>query len=640
MARIMGIDTGGTFTDGVIIDPSKEQILCKSKVFTEKHDLISSVDACISNLMHSEDPGQIALVCISTTLATNAIVEGKKGRVALLLTGGKPEGKLPADICIELKGKLNIKGKEKEPLDLEEVARSIEGLKDRVDAVAISGYASVRNPKHELLVKQILGGITQLPVVCAHELSSELGYYDRTVTASLNAGLIPVIRDLIYAVRAALKKKGINVPVMIVKGDGSLMRDTLALDKPIETILSGPAASMIGGVYLTKQKNGLILDMGGTTTDTAIVNEGRVKIKNSGAVIGGWSPQVKAADIQTFGLGGDSRIGISPEGKLVMGPRKVMPLCVAGSKYPNLFGELREIASGERFEHADADCFSLIKIPQNMEFTEMEKKILHILAEDAHSLYQITNRLGKAPDTLTLERLESNEVIQRISLTPTDILHINGSFLLWNAEISKEGAKIAAKQMQKTLSEFLEEVTAAFNNKMVFICKNAIPDVSDSKKANAGVPDCKKANSGVPEFFKDKPMIAIGAPVKAWMPAVSKMLQASLIIPEHAEVANAIGAAAGQITESVVALIRPDRSTDEFILHAPWEWKSFRTLEEAVEYAAAYARKYAFKKAEDAGGSNIEVLDLREDIYVDDFNHDAKNFIEVRIKATAVGRLI
>ncbi|MPN47367.1 hypothetical protein SDC9_194969 [bioreactor metagenome] len=149
MALIMGIDTGGTFTDGVIVDSTEKKVLCKTKVFTLKHNLVSSISECISNLT-AWDADKISMVCLSTTLATNAIVEGKRGRVALLLTGGRPEGQLPADICIELRGRLNIKGREKESVDTDEVLRSIESFKDCVDAVAISGYASIRNPAHEL----------------------------------------------------------------------------------------------------------------------------------------------------------------------------------------------------------------------------------------------------------------------------------------------------------------------------------------------------------------------------------------------------------------------------------------------------------------------------------------------------------
>lgn len=619
MKLIMGIDTGGTFTDGVIVDPAAKKVICKSKVFTAKHNLVSSIDECITNLK-SCNAEKVSMVCLSTTLATNAIVEGKRGRVALLLIGSEPKGQLPADICIKIRGKLNIKGRETEGIDEEEVLRSIDSFKDHVDAVAISGYASIRNPEHELRVKRILAGNVNLPIVCAHELSSQLGYYDRTVTASLNAGLIPIIGGLVRAVKTVLNKKSIHAPVMIVKGDGSLMQESFAMDKPIETILSGPAASMVGAVYLTNQKDAFVLDMGGTTTDTAIVSDGIVAIKNSGAVVGGWSPQIRAADIKTFGLGGDSRISISPEGKIGIGPRKVLPLCAAGEKYPNLLQELQSIKvnieSGEPL--TGADCFSLIKVPSNIQLSTLEEKVVDILKQEAHSLFQIAETLGKNPEELDLERLEVNDIVQRISLTPTDIIHISGGLRLWDDKISHAGAEILAKQLKKTDTEFIDIVTSEITDQLFAACCCSVP--------------------GNKTFIRERPLIAIGAPVRAWMPAVSEKLQASLVIPEHAEVANAIGAAVGLIIESVEVLIRPEKKSNKYIMHAPWEYRQFGTLAEAVDYSIPAAKNHAYKSAESAGGRDIELTVLNEDIYIDNYDNSLKNYIETRIRVIATGK--
>lgn len=618
MTLIMGIDTGGTFTDGVILDPAAKKILCKSKAFTMKHDLASTIGECISNLT-PDQAAKISFVCLSTTLATNSVLEGKRGRVALLLTGGRPEGQLPADLCIELKGKLDIKGRETEPIDDDEVSRAVESMRDQVDAVAISGYASVRNPSHEMKIKQLVRDQLSLPVVCGHELSSQLGYYDRTCTAALNAGLIPIIGEMIRAIKTTLISKGINVPIMIVKGDGSLMQESLAVSRPIETILSGPAASMTGAVYLTNKKDALVLDMGGTTTDTAVVAGGSVKINNSGAMVGGWYPQIRAADLRTYGIGGDSRVSISPEGTAVIGPRRVMPLCAAGNRYPNLVRELEAIS---RYDGADipetgADCLILVKRPGKITLSKLEKRIVSILQEDAHSHLLIAETLGKKPDELDTVRLENLDIIQRAAFTPTDLLHVRGSYRLWDAEISKLGAEILAKLTNKAVPELLDTVASEITERLFNICRESIGESMT--------------------FFHEKPLIAIGAPVKAWVPAVSKRLSASLIIPEHAEVANAIGAAAGKIIETVQVLIRPKKESGEYIMHASWECRQFKTLAEALDYSLPAAERHAAEAAECAGGTNVEVSVSKDDIYIDDYIKSAKNYIETRISATASG---
>ncbi len=619
MTRIMGIDTGGTYTDGVIVDPEAKKILCKTKVFTQKHDLMSSIHQCIENLMACETE-KVSMVCLSTTLATNAIVEGRRAKAGLVLIGGKPEGPLPADLCIPLRGKLDIKGREIERMEQEDVINAIETLKDHVDAVAVSGYASVRNPSHELLVKKMIRERCFLPVVCAHELTSQLGYYERTVTAAWNAGLIPIIRELIHAVKNVLKSKGMDLPIMIVKGDGSLMQESFAIDRPIETILSGPAASVMGAVYLTNQKNAVILDMGGTTTDIARVSDGRVRIRKRGANVGGWFPQIQAADILTFGIGGDSGINISSDGEWSIGPRRVQPLCVAGRQYPRLIHELEAIRTGEDYspESKETDCFALINMPDTGKLNKLDRQVLRILQGGAHSLFVIAKRLGVNPEELDMEKLVNLDAVQRIAMTPTDLLHASGTFLRWEEKISWIGSEILAGKMKKTVPDFLKTMECYITNQLCDACRKSI--------------------AGFQEEYAESPLIAIGAPVKAWMPAVSEMLQTSLIIPEHAEVANAIGAAAGQIIETVEALIRPEKDHPGFILHAPWECRNFSTLKEAGDYAVAAGRHHASELAKSAGSDSVEVTEIKEDLYVDDFNGNSKIYIETKITITAIGR--
>ncbi|MFR0924703.1 MAG: glutamate mutase L [Butyricicoccaceae bacterium] len=273
MPVILGIDTGGTYTDSVIVDAVSRQVLCKAKAFTTRQDLLCGIAQSLDR-MHYAHPDEIVMVCLSTTLATNAVVEGQSGRVGALLLGRDAAGSLPAVQVRRLRGTLDIKGRILEDISPEEIIAAANAFRGQVDAVAISGFASVRNPVHEARVRQIIQQELDVPVVCAHELSSALGFQERTVTAVLNAALIPNIRALIDSTDLALAQRKIHAPIMIVKGDGSLMRAEYARSRPIETVLSGPAASIVGGLFLSGVSDALLLDMGGTTTDLAEVKTG------------------------------------------------------------------------------------------------------------------------------------------------------------------------------------------------------------------------------------------------------------------------------------------------------------------------------------------------------------------------------
>ena len=255
----------------------------------------------------------IRLVSVSSTLATNSVVEGKGCRVGLILAGAEYRQTVTINEVVEIKGGHNLIGERLAELDIDKAREFVVSTMNKVDAYAISSYLSVRNPEHEIALKKMVQEVCDLPVVCGNELSTKLGFYERTITAVLNAKLIPIIADLLVSVKKVLSIHDIRAPLMIVKGDGSLMGEAMALEKPVETILSGPAASLIGAKYLTKEEDGIMIDIGGTTTDIGVLRGGKPRLDPEGAMIGGWRTRVKAADISTSGIGGDSRIVIANE---------------------------------------------------------------------------------------------------------------------------------------------------------------------------------------------------------------------------------------------------------------------------------------------------------------------------------------
>ncbi|MBP7087428.1 MAG: hydantoinase/oxoprolinase family protein, partial [Methanomassiliicoccales archaeon] len=241
----LGIDTGGTYTDTALVELSTGKVLAKAKALTSRNDLSIGISESISNM--GEVPlKDIRLVSLSSTLATNSVVEGKGCRVALIIAGEEYKESVPVEHVVQIQGGHTIRGAANCPVDLEAAKDFVAGIADQVDAIAISTFFSVRNPEHENALKEMIASNWDLPVVCGHELSTQLGFHERTLTAVLNAKLIPIKAELIQSVRKVLTDFQLAAPLMIVKGDGSLMGEKLAKERPVETILSGPAASLIG----------------------------------------------------------------------------------------------------------------------------------------------------------------------------------------------------------------------------------------------------------------------------------------------------------------------------------------------------------------------------------------------------------
>ncbi len=220
----------------------------------------------------------------------------------------------------------------------EEAARQPSRRAKSVEAFAISGYFGVRNPSHELRVQALVEELAGLPATCGHDLTSKLDAVRRATTVTLNAHLILPLRELIRSVEETLQARSITAPLMVVKGDGSLVRSSWALRRPIETILSGPAASVVGAWHLAGRRDMWVVDVGGTTTDIAALRDALPLLNGDGASVGGWRTMIEAVDVRTTGLGGDSRVCFDAEGKLRM-VRARDPL-TAGSEHAAVVAHL------------------------------------------------------------------------------------------------------------------------------------------------------------------------------------------------------------------------------------------------------------------------------------------------------------
>jgi N-methylhydantoinase A/oxoprolinase/acetone carboxylase beta subunit len=206
----LGIDAGGTYTDAVLIRGSDGAIVDSKKAFTTYPDLQTG----IKNVLDSLDPEllkSVNLVSVSTTLSTNSLLEGTGTSVALIIIGEKPaQTEFPAEFVICVKGGHDTRGDEACELDVDAVESFVRSTKTKVSAYAVSGYFGARNPEHEIQVKELITKMVNMPVVCGHELSQELGAYERAVTAVLNAQLMPITYQFVNSVVKDVRGRGID----------------------------------------------------------------------------------------------------------------------------------------------------------------------------------------------------------------------------------------------------------------------------------------------------------------------------------------------------------------------------------------------------------------------------------------------
>ena len=634
MAIALGIDTGGTYTDAVLVDHATGEVLAAAKALTTRHDLSIGIGKAMAAVFEAEQslsPGAVGLVALSTTLATNAIAEGQGSPVCLLLIGYDRElmeqygfqHDLVTDDVVYLRGGHDVLGDEVAPLDEDAAREAILARRGKVEAFAVSGYFGVRNPTHELQVRGLVEELTGLSVTCGHELTTRLNAVRRATTVALNARLIPLLQELIATVRRTLDEQGITAPLMVVKGDGSLVRAEWAMRRPIETILSGPAASVVGAWHLAGRHDVWVVDVGGTTTDIAALNDGQPRLNAEGARVGGWRTMVEAVDVHTTGLGGDSHVRFDRQRRLVIGPKRVVPLCLLASEQPEVLGELRRQAASPEREDAAAQFVMSWRRPVNWLSNE-DRELLDRLETGPQSLALLTHEARYSwLVRRRIEELEARRVVQRAGFTPTDALHVLGRFQQWNVEASRLGAELLAAQAGLTAEDFCEQVVRGVSDRVATELVNKVledevgpPDWEREPTAAALL---ERALNGPRdgdlncELTLRRPLVAIGAPVGAYMPRVAEQLHTELIIPPHAEVANAVGAVAGGVIQRLRVLVSPLDGGERFRLHLPDGVHDFVDLEQAVCYAQQVMSARAESLAHQAGAGQVEVQMARMD---------------------------
>ncbi|MBI4773441.1 MAG: hydantoinase/oxoprolinase family protein [Deltaproteobacteria bacterium] len=658
----LGIDVGGTFSDSVLLDLNAGRVLSKAKSPTTHDDLVKGIERSVGLLDESLFP-EIRLVSLSTTLATNALVEGRKSRIAAILPGYKPS-QCPQEFIRDIhlvRGGHTAEGVELAFLDLESVQRIVEDTREKVEAYAISSYFSTRNPSHELQIKELVERLAPgKPVACGHDLSLKLNAGHRATTTILNAHLIPLIRDLLQSVKKVLVNYSIQAPLMVVKGDGSLFREEVCLERPVETILSGPAASVVGAGFLLKgsAEEAVVLDIGGTTTDIAVLKGGLPRLNDKGVAVGPWQTHVAAVDVRTVGLGGDSHIRTDHAGEIQIGPQRVEPLCVLGMRFPRLQRQLESVlatpARDPRFTPT-AFWFRTDK-PEPSRLADKERKLLRVLSGGPLNIFEFAKSLDAYPVTFVddLTRLEHERLVQTAGFTPTDMFHIRGTYTFGNRECSETAGRFLAGQAGADLNDFLLQVNEIFNRKAALEMVDSLSaqPVGYGRQEQT-CPACRqmwrncfwerdtevrRTNLG-PFSIRlslDLPLVGIGAPAHLLVPRLARAVHTESIVPENAEVANALGAIVGTILVNGQVLVRP-LSPKGFACFTSAGKVVHPTLEESLTYARKFLTEHLSGEVRRFGGNGAE-LNLREERKQANLSSGQEILVEVILYGQAVAK--
>jgi N-methylhydantoinase A/oxoprolinase/acetone carboxylase beta subunit len=637
VALVLGIDTGGTYTDGVLMDYESRRVLATHKSLTTKRDFSIGIEGVIDGI-HIEDPSQIRLVSISTTLATNAIAEGKGKRAALFLIGYDPQllatfqldKRLGTSQVYHFQGGHDLYGREKEELDLASVLAQVAKLKGHADAIAVSSYFSPLNPEHENRAYKAISRVCDLPIVLGHQLSTQLGSVQRATTAALNASLLSALQDFIIAVRRAMERRKIVAPLMVVRGDGTLMSAEFAARTPVETIHSGPAASAIGGRFLSGFDDALVVDVGGTTTDLALIVNGQVTLSTEGATVGEYKTSVQAANLLSIALGGDSHITYSRDGEILIGPERVLPISHLASDNPDVSKRLKALAR-RQWSQATPDWLEywyLLREPaEGLLQSPREEALVELLRGGPQPVPDIVKHLKVLHiGQVEAKELLRQEIIGKSGLTPTDLMHLDGTYDRWDCEAANAALDVFAHNRWREPREVRDQIW----QRIVEMGLHAIVTFLSGKRlVSPGNSDPQRDPEIGPWFFQNslhhahphldtafylrQPLIGIGAPAAMFLKKVADALHAELVLPEHFAVANALGAVAGtvMVTEEILVCPELDAAGMEVLGYYTQSGdgrESFEELAPALEHARGLAHERALGGALRSGADNPQVV--------------------------------
>ena len=664
MTLVIGLDTGGTYTDAALLDTATGTVRATGKSLTTRDDLSIGVGGAIRRVLEDFDgsAADIGLISLSTTLATNAVVEGVGGRVALLMIGFDETSLQRADLARALgqdpvffiNGGHAADGTPQAQLDEAAIREAVNATEGEVSAYAVAGHFATRNPAHESRTRDLLRDLTGAPVTCSHELSSSLGGPRRALTAVLNARLINLLDRLVAATEGIMADEGLSCQLMVVKGDGSLLESGYARSRPVETVLSGPAASLAGAAFLAGTRTAMVADIGGTTTDIALLQNGAPRLKADGALVGGWQTMVEAADIRTCGLGGDSEVtpvGRGTTGGLTLGPRRAVPLSLLATQWPEVKDKLAEQLAVAVPMSTDAR-FVMPLMPNGVPawLTRSEARLAAKAIEIGPS--SVAEIAGTQLALGAVDRLIGRGLLTLATFTPTDALHVTGDFTGFDAEVAMLGAKLIARQKTGIGQPIAETPEELARRTLSELHRRTGLALMDAALAHDGAGEMQATNNPLlANLYRDGTtgkdslvklslelgtgLVALGASAATHYPHVARRMGVELTVPDHAEVAGAVGAAAGSVRQRVmISVTQP--SEGRYRVHLPGGPRDLGVMDEALASAREVAGQLAEERARKAGATSVSI-EISEDIKLVPLGGGKELFIEALVQATADG---
>ena len=502
----VGIDVGGTHTKAVAIDNDTHEIVGKGSVMTTHDDemgvaagVIEAFKLCLTE--NNINPNDVIFIAHSTTQATNALLEGDVAEVGVIGIGKGGFGGMLAkkqtkiddiDLGTGRTIKLHHRYLKQKDMNDKSVEGVIEELKSEGAKVLVASKAFGVDDLSEEHEVQKIADKFDIPVSVASEISKLYGLTRRTRTAAINASILPKMLDTANSTEASVRQAGIKVPLMIMRGDGGVMDISEMKKRPVLTMLSGPAASVVGALMYLRASNGVYFEVGGTSTNIGVIKNGRPAVDYS--IVGGHATYINSLDVRVLGVAGGSMVRASKEGVIDVGPRSAH---IAGMPYA-VYTPIEEIEEPE------------------IEFFSPKKG-------DPEDYVCIKLKNGK-----------------RITITNSCAANVLGyvtpeHYSYGNPEAARKAMEPLAKYMNMTVEEVAEQILAKSYEKI----KPVIETLAEKYKIE-----------------KDQiSLVGVGGGAAALLPYTAKHMELDYSIPENAEVISSIGVALAMIRDVVERVI-------------------------------------------------------------------------------------
>lgn len=336
---VIGIDVGGTYTDGALF--SDGTVVHSVKHPTDDNNLEATLLLVLDDLLSHADSKDIRRIVLSTTLVTNLLATGQGERTALLLLPGSglpfSAYRISSDTHF-LRGCIDFRGREIEAPDPDEIGEVLRKVHDGgIERVAVAGKFSNRNDAHEILVRKMANArYPHMDVCTSNEISGRLNFPRRAVTCYYTAMTLREWNRFADGIESAVRMRSPASDLHILKADGGTTTLEASRKRPCETVFSGPAASTMGTLALSRESlNAVSVDIGGTTSDISLLIEGRPLYASRGALIKGHLTHINSFAVSSLPLGGDSALW-EESGKLRVGPMRRGPAACFGGEVPTV----------------------------------------------------------------------------------------------------------------------------------------------------------------------------------------------------------------------------------------------------------------------------------------------------------------